>query len=370
MRIRLRSVPDQYYTFTARLAAAGHQRASMRMIALCILSLGVPAAVAAAFPRSTTLPGGRAVLALVAVACVGLATPWFQHRWPTRTESAVVVVAGSVALAAGSVIPADPMAGLLVAVAFAFVLGYTALFHSVRLMTFTVIAAGATTLWLAARITVRDDLATAVSVVTPTVLLCSVVSYGCRTIAEVSGSARSPAEIDPVTGLLTRDSFYEKVATLLGARHRGDDRYLVVIAAAIDGLSAIAGIHGARGMTRAQVDAGLAISDTARSGAIIAHPGDAVFLVADTFTTADPTPLAERILGSIAATPTGMTASAGVVSTPLRPLTERPPYDVIDEVIALAEAAMAQARAAGGNQARYVLDPRLSGDGVTEDAEG
>lgn len=361
---------DQYYTFTARLAAAGHQRASMRMIALCILSLGLPAALAAAFPRTTTLPGGRAVLALIALGCIGLATPWLQHRWPSRTESAVVVAVGAVALSAGSVIPADPMAGLLVAVAFAFILGYTALFHSARMMAFAVAVSVGTTLWLAVRVAVRTDIATAVAVSTPLVLLCSVVSYACRTIAEVGGSPRAPADMDPVTGLLTRDSFYESVATLLGARHRDDDRYLVVVVVGIDGMSAITGVHGTRGATQAQVDAGLAIRDTARSGAIVAHQGEAVFLVADTFTTADPTPLADRILGSVAATPTRMTASAGVVSALLRPLTDRPPYEVLDEIIGLAEAAMTQARAAGGNQARYVLGPRLTDDGEATDAGG
>lgn len=357
---------DQYYTFTARLAAAGLQRASMRMLALCILSLGLTAAVASLFHRPTSVPGGRVILVLIALCCVGLATPWLKHRWPTRSASTVIVVVGTLALSAGSMMPADPMAGLLVAVPFAFILGYTALFHSLPLMAFTSVVSAATTLWLAARTMMRDDLATAVAVTTPLVLLCGVISYGCRTVAKIGGDSRTPEEVDPLTGLLTRDSFYENVATLLGARHRDDDRYLVVIVAAVDGLSAISGIHGVRGTAQAQVDAGLAIRDTARSGAIIAHPGDAVFLVADTFTTADPTPLAERILGSVAATPTRMSASAGVVSTPLRPLAEHAPYEALDAVIALAEAAMSQARAAGGNQARYVLDPPLHGDDVAQ----
>jgi hypothetical protein len=63
--------------------------------------------------------------------------------------------------------------------------------------------------------------------------------------------------------------------------------------------------------------------------------------------------------GAIAATPAGITASIGVVSTQLQPLVTRPPHDVLDELIALGSAAMADARRRGGNQSRYLLDPKL-----------
>ena len=73
------------------------------------------------------------------------------------------------------------------------------------------------------------------------------------------------------------------------------------------------------------------------------------------------TPLIERALGAVAATHCGITASIGVVTTALRPLSLRPPGDVLDEVIALAATAMYEARRAGGNQARYVTDVDLRG---------
>lgn len=360
---------DQYYTFTARLAAGGYQRTVMRLLAVCILGLGLPAALGSAYARTTTLPGGRAGLVAIAVGCLILAVPWLRHRWPSRAESAAIVATGTLALCAGSLIPADPMSGLLVAVGFPFVLAYTALFHSVRLLVLPVAVSAVTIGILTVHVAIRKDPATAVAVTIPLVLLCGLITYGSRTIAVVGGSPRPPAEIDPVTGLLTRDSFDQSVATLLGARHRDDDRYLVVLAVGIDGFSAITGIHGSRGANQAQVDAGQAIREIARNGAIISHLGDARFLIADTFTTADPTPLVERALGAIAATPTGMTSSIGVMSTPLRPLAGRPPQDVIDKIIGLAATAMDRARAAGGNQARFVLGPMLSDDGLAEHAD-
>ena len=69
--------------------------------------------------------------------------------------------------------------------------------------------------------------------------------------------------------------------------------------------------------------------------------------------------LAERIRGTISTAPYRLTASIGVVSTPLRPLADLPPLDVCRELITLATAAMDEARQSGGNQARHLLSPSL-----------
>jgi len=351
---------DQYYSFTATLSARGHQTVAMRVVASCILLLGIPALLAALSPTTTPLPGGRAALGTIAAACVVLAAPWLRRRWPTRRESAAVVIAGALALAAGCLVPADPLAGLLVAVAYPFVLGFTALFHSARLLIFTIAVSAFSIGWLWVRIAV-DEWNTAIAVSIPLVLLCVGVTYACRTIAELGGPGYAPADLEPTTGLLTRDRFYDEAATMLGARNRDDDRFLVLLVASVDSLTAIASVEGARGATKAKVAAAQALRDIVRRGAVLAHVGEADFYIADTFTTPDPDPLVARVRSAITTTPMGLTASIGVVSTPLRPLIGRAPYDVLDEVVALATTAMFEARSAGGNQARYVLKNQLSG---------
>ncbi len=362
MRSALTLGPDQYHTFTARLSAGGLQTTTMRVVAVCILSLGVPAALAAADgSRATTVPGGQWALATIGVGCVALAAPWFGHRWPTRAQSAAVVLIGTLALAVGCLLPDDPRSGLLVAASFPMLLGYTALFHSSRLLLVTVTAAAVTIGWLTVRIA-ATSVAIAVALAIPVILLCTLVTFGCRTIAALGGSHHGPADIDPLTGLLTRTAFYENAATLLGARNRDDDRFLAVFAVTVDGLSAIAGLQGARAATAAAQAAAGALRDTVRRGAVLGHVGGAEFLIADTFTTADPDPLVERARGAIATTPMGLSASIGVVTTALRPLADRPPYEVLDEVIALATTAMFAARGAGGDQARFLLNHRLAGD--------
>jgi len=360
MKFRTRVGPDQYYAFTSRITARGLQRATTLVIACFSVSLSLPAVLAMFNPKSTYLPGGRVMLVAAALLCVGFALPWLRYRWPTRAESTVLMAGGAVALAGGCVIATDPLAGLLIGVAFAFILGYAALFHSSRLLTFTGAVAGFTYLWLAIRVA-TVDIPTAFAVTTPIVLLNVVLVYACRIVAEVGRSVDTPTDVEPLTGLLTRESFYEVAANLMGARNRGDDRYLVIAVVGMDSYAAIVSVQGDRGANRARVATGQALQEIIRRDAVLGHIDDSEFLIADTFTTPDPTPLIERALGAIAATPQGITASIGVVSTALRPLADRPPGDVLDEVVALATAAMHEARRAGGNQARYVTDVDLGG---------
>jgi len=359
MKLLPRVGPDQYYAFTSRLTARGLQRTTMLVIGVFTISLCLPAVLAMFNPKSTYLPGGRVMLVAVALLCVGFALPWLRYQWPTRAQSTALMAGGAVALAAGCIIATDPLAGLLIGVAFAFIVSYAALFHSSRLLIFTVAVAGFTYLWLAIRVA-TVDIPTAFAVTTPIVFLNVVLVYACRIVAEVGRSADTPADVEPLTGLLTRESFYEVTANLMGARNRGDDRYLVLVVVGIDSYAAILSVQGDRGTNRARVTAGQALRETIRRDAVLGHIDDSEFLIADTFTTPDPTPLIARALGAVAAAPGGITASIGVVTTALRPLADRPPGDVLDEVISLATTAMYEARRAGGNQARYVTDVDLS----------
>lgn len=205
------------------------------------------------------------------------------------------------------------------------------------------------------------DVPTALAVTTPVILINVAVLVACRIIADIGRAIDGRTDVEPLTGLLTRQTFDELAATMLGARHRGDDRFLVVMVTSLDSFAARASLQGRREADRARVAAAQALRETVRRDALVCHVDEAEFLIADTFTAPDPTPLAERVRGALATVPGGVTASIGVVSTPLGPLSERPPYDVLEEVIALATTAMFRARRRGGNQAEYLLNPNLSG---------
>ena len=360
MKFPTRVGPDQYYAFTSRLTARGMRRPAMLVIACFTVSLCVPAVLAMFNPQSTYLPGGRLILVGAAVVCVIFALPWLRHRWPTRVESTALMAVGAVALAVGCVVAADPLAGLLIGAAFPFILGYAALFHSTRLLAFTMAVAASTYLWLAVRIG-ADDIPTAFAVTTPLVLLNIVVVFAGRTVALVGESDQVLTDVEPLTGLHARGAFYVGAANLMSSRARSDDRFLVVLVVCIDSYAAILSVEGNRGTSRARVWAAQALRETIRHDAVLGHVDDSEFFVADTFTTPDPTPLVDRALGAIASTPGGLTASIGVVSTALRALSDRPPGAALDEVIALATTEMHKARRCGGNQARYITDVDLSG---------
>lgn len=352
MRFQAGRTQDYYYALTAKLTARGQQALAMRAVAVCILTLSLPAVLALSNPLSTRLPGGRWVLIAVCVLCLGLAVPWLRRRWPSRTESRIVVIVGVLVLAVGCTIATDPFAGLLIAVAFPFILGFTALCHSARMMWFTVLVAALTIGGLGVRIA-SVDVPTVFAVGTPVTLITVVVVVAFRVIAVIGMAEEPVVGVDLVTGLPTEESFYENTATLLGARHRDDDRYLALAVVSIDALGAIAGVHGPRGLHRARAAAAQAVRESVRRDAVVGHVGEGDFVVADTFTAADPAPLVERLRSAIASTTSGITASIGVVTTPMKPLADRPPDDVLDELIGDARAAVNRARQAGGNQAHY-----------------
>jgi diguanylate cyclase (GGDEF)-like protein len=351
------SAPDQYYAVTSGLTAGGYRRTTMRMVGGYILTLGLPPLLAAANPAASSIPGGRAVLAISPLACTALAAVWLRDRWPTRGQSITVVVLGTLLLAAGCIAAINPFSGLLVGTSFAFVIGYVSLFHGPPVQLFVIVAAAVTTGWLAVQIAMIDSVAAAVAVTTPVVLIDAAVLFAGRTIADMTASVEARTDVHPLTGLLPRQAFDEVAGNLIGARNRGDDRYLVIVMLTVDSYAALLSVKGRRGADEALIAVGLALRDTVRRDAVIGHVGEAEFLVADVFTAADPAPLAERIRGAIAATPVGITASIGVVCTPLPPLANRPPEDVLDEFIALATTAMHRARRHGGNTADYVIEP-------------
>ena len=185
------------------------------------------------------------------------------------------------------------------------------------------------------------------------------VAFTSRLVIRLIETEVRYGEIEPLTGLLNREAFFDRVATLIGARSRDDDRYLVVLVINLDSFSLLTGMTGAAGGNRARVAVGQGLRETVRRNTVLAHFGEAEFLVAELFTTPEPSALVDRVAGAVKSAPGKLTASIGVVSTPLRPLASLPPDDVTEELLTIASTAMYTARKAGGNQACIVLDPPL-----------
>jgi diguanylate cyclase (GGDEF)-like protein len=351
---------DHFYWLTACLAARGAQTTTCRVVAAVLVGVGAIPLLLIASPVGPRGLPGRIVAAVAAVCCLVMAAVWLRSRWPTRIASQLCVIAGAVCIAVECLIQPDPVVGLLGSTAFAVVGGFIALFHSLRLLTFMWVVGATTLVVLAARVA-AIDIVLAVCGVLLVAMVNVFAVFGCRTLLRLISTEVLLGDIEPVTGLLTRDAFAEQVATMMNCRGRGDDRYLVVAVANLDNFSILREMTGVSAADRVRVAVGQLLRETVRRGAVIAHVADAEFFLADVFTSDDPYPLVERVRGTIASSPRRLTASIGVVSTALSPLAGRPaPYDVLNELLTIATAAMYQARRAGGNRAHQVLSPALT----------
>jgi GGDEF domain-containing protein len=350
---------DHYYWLTAFLAARGAQTRTCRVVAAFIAFCGaIPLALA--FGSDSAHGTWEEWVAVVgAVAAFVMAASWLRGRWPSRIASELCVVVGSVYTAIATLLQGDPVVGLLGSTAFTIVGGFIALFHSMRLLMFMWLVGGATILVLAVRIAETYP-ALAVCGALLVALVNAFVVFACRTLLRSINSELMFEDVEPLTSLLTRDAFAEKVATLMSSRGRGDDRYLMVAVVNLDSFSLLQDMAGVTVANRARVHVGQRLRETVRSVAVLAHVAEPEFLIADVLTRDDPSPFVERVRATIASSPNRLTASIGVVSTPLSPLAGHPPYDVLDEVLDIATAAMQEARRSGGNKVHQVLSPPLT----------
>jgi diguanylate cyclase (GGDEF)-like protein len=350
---------DHYYWITAYFAARDMQANLCRVVAASMWSLGlIPLLLMLSSVGPQGLP--KRVLAIaVAVCCFAMGLLWLRHRWPTRAESQLCVLVGTVCIAVSCIIVANPVVGVLGATSFAVLSAFTMSFHSFRLLAVVWAVCAATLAVLVVRLA-SIDTALAISSVVLVTLINVFVAVACRMAVRMIDIETRYGDIEPLTGLLNRDAFFERATTLIGAHGRSDDRFLVVMVLFLDGFSLLTDMAGTRGGNRARVAIGQRLREAVRRETILAHVGEAEFLIAELFTAPDPDPLIQRIRSTVNTAPFRLTTSIGVVTTPLRPLADHPSPDVVEELLTIATAAMFDARKGGGDQAVVRLSPALS----------
>lgn len=356
---RWRHGGDHYEWLTSFLAARELQVATCRVVAWIIGSLGVVSVLVIIASTTSQQPHRPAIAALLFVTCAVMSFVWLRSDWPTRRQSQFCLILGTVLISAVCLLERDPVLGLLSSTAFTVTTAYALIFHS-RIWLAPILVVQVATLVVLAWRLVSIDYALALASVVFVALINSFVAFACELVLRIVSSEKPHGEIEPLTGLPNRQSFYDSVATLIGSRSRRDDRYLILIVVNLDSFSLLTAMSGKAGGNKARVAIGQRLRETVRGDAVIGALGDAEYLVADVFTTPDPTPLAERILGTIKSAPFQLTASLGVVSTPLKPLTGQGSHDVLDELVTIGTNAMYEARKSGGNQMRLLLSPALA----------
>jgi diguanylate cyclase (GGDEF)-like protein len=356
-RRRLRS-EDHYYWMTSFLAARGLQRTTCRLTAINMLGLS---AIPLLLMFSDLGPTGavqRWLGAAVSVCCIAMASLWWRASWPSRVQSQLCVVTGSLCIAVACLIEANPGIGLVGASTFVVLSAFTALFHDGWLLAYAWLVAATTLVVLAFRVGGFEP-AVAVAGVILFVLMNAFVVFVCRNVIRLVNIDVHYGELEPLTGLLTRDAFSDRVATII-ARDRDDDRYLAIVVVSLDSFSLLKAMGGDADGNQARVSIGHRLSETLRRDAVLAHVGESEYLVADTFNTTNAAVLTERLHHTVRTSPHRLTASIGAVITPLAPLVGRPPHDIVEELITLATSNVYDARRKGGQRTEATANPRLT----------
>lgn len=334
------------------LAARGLQTRTSRAIAGTNVAMGfIPLALTAS-PDGPHGVIGRALAILIAVYFLGTATLWLRHGWPSRLTAEVTALTTTLAVGVGCLIMSNPLVGLFASATFALTTNHIAFFHRQSVLFASWILSTATVAYLAYRVATQDPvLATCGALL---VGFLSLFAYLTGRLAVGINSADiHHREIEPLTGLLNSDGLYSRTANLLAARNRQDDRHLVLVMVSIDSYHLMASMAGQKQASQARIEVSQALRETMRRNAIAAHIANSDFIIADTFTTSDASPLINRVQGAMRSTPSRVTASIGVVCTPLAPLTVHPPDVVIDKLLEAAARSVTQAREAGGNDVCY-----------------
>ncbi|CAN5561661.1 diguanylate cyclase [soil metagenome] len=351
--------PDHYYWMTAYLAARGAQPAVCRAVALATIGLGVIPLLMLASPSGPQGMVGRVLSLAVTAVCVVMALLWLRPIWPSQRMSGAFVVTSSLCIAVVCFTGGDPLANVTAGGAFAILAAYIGLFHTARYVLFNMCVAVITVVWTAVQLTQERDVLFAVCTAVFVITINIAVPLACQTLVHMLEVDVLATDIDSITGLLNQEAFYQHTSELIGARNRGDDRYLVILVTTLDSFRALAATECRVATDRARVAIGQTLRDITRHNAVVAHVGEEEFLISDTFQSTDVSPLVERLRGAVAITPPRLTASVGVVSTPIKALGGASTNEVLDELITIATVAMFDARLAGGDQVRYVECPPL-----------
>ncbi|AQA02994.1 hypothetical protein BVC93_11720 [Mycobacterium sp. MS1601] len=351
--------PDHYYWVTAYLAAQGLQPVVCRVVALTTTVMGLLPVVMLTSPVGPQDAFGRGTSVFICVACLVMAAFWLRPTWPSRGASTAFVVCSSLLISLTCLTGGDILANTTAGAAFAILSAYVGLLHASRLVVFNLTVAFLTLMVTTTQLAMDRDIVFALTTAVFVILVNAAVPVACQTLVQMLEVDVLTDDIDTTTGLLNKEAFYVQASEMIGARNRGDDRYLVIVVTTLDQFRALGETKGKVATDRARVAIAQTLRDVTRRGSVVAHVGEEEFLIADAFQTTDVSPLTDRLSGAIAASPPKLTASIGVVSTPLRALTNTPSYDVLDELVTIATVAMFDARLAGGNQVRYVECPPL-----------
>jgi diguanylate cyclase (GGDEF)-like protein len=346
--------PDHYDWLTSYLTARGFLAVSRWGIAGVTTVLGVVPVVMLCSSRGPDELATGVASATVAACGLAMAVLW-ATRWPSRAQSKLYSVSTTCLIAVACLVQSNTLAGLGGCMAFAVLGGYIAFFHTAPYMAFNFVVTLASAFILAARfVLLTADFALAICALTLILVLNISVPLAIQVLVHSLGTDVSTADRDPLTGLLNRRAFSRAVVDLI-ARHRRSpaDAHLVIVMIDLDGFKGLNDNLGHAAGDQALIAVAAALRENCRSTSVIGRVGGEEFLIADTFADANPTGMTQRLCKAIAAIPLPFTASIGTCSVALRDIPVGAELRTIAALVNGADAAMYDAKRAGGNRVRH-----------------
>ncbi|MGJ0119515.1 GGDEF domain-containing protein [Williamsia sp. MIQD14] len=298
-------------------------------------------------------PSLLAMLITAIVLGAGLSLMWVVLPWPSPARSRAWVCVCDVTILVGSLAQYTTLGGLYGCAVFGLVGAYIAFFHSTRMLAahlvFSLVSAG-----IIAGFIIADDGAATSSVA---VGLIQAVLIGISTpvatqfLMEALASDAAAAELDTLTGVLNRRGL-ERALDRLNSMDPDNVHGLAVIVADLDNFKEINDRYGHRYGDRVLAEIATRLRAALGVSGVVSRIGGDEFVVADSLRWTEPMRLANQVLHTISTTSDPpVTASVGVVH-----LTGRLPghRSLMTTVLFtdLADAAMYEAKRAGGNTVR------------------
>jgi diguanylate cyclase (GGDEF)-like protein len=347
---------DQFDWLTLYLNTRGIRLIWRAVIASVIASMAVVPAIVLAGPTLPRYPAAEVVAPIASGVGTAVALLWLI-RWPTRGQSVVYALAGSVCISASCLVQRDPLAALLGCCAFAVLGGYIAFFHTSKYMVINFAIATTSAVTVAARLFRSYDIFVAGSGLMLVLVVNAAFPFAVQWLGHALASELRRSSRDALTGLLIRRAFYQSTYGLLLRRREGPN-YLGAAMIDLDNFKRLNDTQGHAAGDQALVAVAGALRLACPPTSIIARFGGEEFVVADIYRTDDLQDIAEHLRNAVGATRYPITASIGIVSIPLGPSFDPAERELINDLVNVADTAMYAAKRAGGNQSRSThLDP-------------
>ncbi|MCK0172711.1 GGDEF domain-containing protein [Mycolicibacterium sp. F2034L] len=348
----LRSAARHYEWISDYLASRGMTTAVRAMMAGIAGSLSICLFVLLHFDGPVS--DLQAALTWTAMAGGIFGVVLWAWRWPTHFQSILFAVVSNASIALSCLAYPNPHGTLVGCVSFATMAAYIAFFHSTALVVYNFLVTTAVAVSAAWRIALTGH--PAMGIVDLFIVLQINVAMPVAIYVLVRALRKDlvRAEEDPLTGLLNRRAFFLHSAKLLTGQQPGSEGHLLIALVDLDKFKRINDTYG----HQAGDGALIAVAEALRRAAggedtVIGRSGGEEFVIAAVRSSADPGSLAEQICAEVAALPIPITASVGTATMPLADAEGTPDASWIDRLISAADAAMYDAKRAGGNRCHH-----------------